>query len=248
MQNSSIYPPSSNSPYVWSNAFPVWPSVAVACGAVGVYFCTLIVLLRVFQVTPQSLQALQLTPAIVEAQVLGYVPILAYMGVALPLLARRSLREILGRFGSREVLAGLIGAFGMWLAVLAVGGLQSAIFGKQPTQNAIELFQNTHAGPLVDVMALIAVTLAPFVEELVFRGFLFNALWRRMSFWPAALCSGLVFGMAHGQVAGIAPLCAGGIVLATVYARTGSLWSSMISHGTFNAITLLLLLVAGINK
>jgi len=134
----------------------------------------------------------------------------------------------------------------MWFAVLVVGALQSGFIGKQPTQNAVQLFENSHPGLWVDIMGLVAVTLAPFVEELIFRGFIFNALWRRLSFAPAAIISGVVFGVAHGQLAGVAPLAAGGIVLATVYARTGSLWSSMISHGTFNGITLVLLLAAGI--
>jgi membrane protease YdiL (CAAX protease family) len=41
------------------------------------------------------------------------------------------------------------------------------------------------------------------------------------------------------------PLAAGGVVLATVYARTGSLWASIATHGTFNAMTLAIVLYTG---
>ena len=247
MQNSSTSQLSSNSPGTWpADAFPFWPSLAAIIGGIVIYLVTLIVLLRAFQVTAQSVRALQLTPAIVEAQLLGYVPILAYIAVVLPMLARRSLAQILGPFGGPQALTGLVGAVAMWIAVLVVGAVQSGLFGKQPTQNDVRLFENSHPGLWVDLMALIAITLAPFVEELIFRGFIFNALWRRIPFAPAAIISGILFGAAHGQAAGVAPLAAGGIVLAMVYARTGSLWSSMISHGTFNGITLLLLLASGI--
>src|SRR5208282_4314077 len=153
---------------------------------------------------------------------------------------------ILGPLNRRTIVAGLGGAVLMWIAVIGVGALESTFFGRQPTQAAVKLFENAHPGIWLDVMTAVAVTLAPFAEELIFRGFIFNALWKHMPFSAAALGSSIVFGFAHGQIGGVAPLAAGGFVLATVYARTGSLWSSMISHGTFNGITLALLLLAGI--
>jgi membrane protease YdiL (CAAX protease family) len=238
---------SPSSPASWPpDAFPAGASIAAAVGAIVVYIATLIVLLPTFHVTPELVRAMRLSPPIVEAQVAGYVPILIYMAVVLPHIARRSLREILGPLGLRQVFAGFAGAAMMWLVVEIVGGAQSAIFGHPPTQTAVRLFENANHGLWLDVMIAVAVTLGPFAEELVFRGFLFNALWQRFSFAPSAVISALVFGAAHGQLAGIVPLAAGGVVLAGVYARTGSLWSSTIAHGTFNGLTLILLFVAGI--
>jgi len=249
VQNNSILQRSPRSPLRWApDAFPGWASLAAAIGGIVVYIFTLALLLHAFHVTPQSAMSAQLTPAIVKAQILGYVPILAYIGLVLPLLARRSFGEILGRAGATEIFTGLGGAVVMWFVVIAVGALEAGIFGKQPEQNAVRLFQNSAPGLWLDLMAVVAVTLAPFVEELVFRAFVFNALWRRLPFAAAATISGLIFGAAHGQVAGILPLAAGGIVLAGVYARTGSLWSSMITHGSFNAITLILLLLSQAKK
>ena len=78
--------------------------------------------------------------------------------------------------------------------------------------------------------------MAPIVEELVFRGFLFNALLRYSPVAIAAVLSALVFGIAHGSWSAFAPLAGAGLVLAVVYYRTGALSASMIAHAGFNAI------------
>jgi len=215
-------------------------------GAIAIYFFSIVYLVRAFGITPQSIRAVQLTQGMVLAQVFSYVPILAYIMTLLPWLAQRPLTSILGPLHGRQIFAGFVGAILMWLSVMIVGAIQSGFLGHQPTQTAVKLFENAQPGIWLDVMAVVAVTVAPFAEELIFRGFIFNALWRRLPFSVSALGSGILFGIAHGQTAGIAPLAAGGIVLASVYARSGSLWSSMIAHGTFNGVTLALLLVAGI--
>ncbi|MBV8601833.1 MAG: CPBP family intramembrane metalloprotease [Candidatus Eremiobacteraeota bacterium] len=222
------------------------PSLAALAVLFVVYAGSAVVFGRALGITNKSLRSLQLTAPMVETQLLGYIPVLIYLTLVLPALARRSLREILGRFGARELLAGLGGAILMWLAVATVGALEAALLGHTPNQLAVRLFERAHPGLLLDLMIAVAVLVAPFAEELVFRGFIFNAIRVRASFPVAATLSGLLFGAAHGEAAGILPLAAGGFVLASVYARTGSLWSSIVAHGSFNGFTLLLLLSTGI--
>jgi uncharacterized protein len=247
VQNNSTLRRLPNSPASWpADAFPIWVSLLALIGAMAIYLFSIVYLVRAFGITSQTIRAVELTQGMVLAQVLSYVPILAYMLILLPWLAHRPLSLIVGPLHGRQVFAGLVGAVLMWLSVTIVGAIQAGFLGHQPTQTAVKLFENAKPGLWLDVMAVVAVTLAPFVEELIFRGFIFNALWRRLPFSLSALGSGILFGIAHGQTAGIAPLAAGGFVLASVYARSGSLWSSMIAHGTFNGITLALLLAAGI--
>jgi len=77
-----------------------------------------------------------------------------------------------------------------------------------------------------------SVVVAPFVEELLFRGYLLN-LWRvRHSPWTAILFSSLAFGLVHLQGAVFAMLA--GILLALIYLRFGSLWPGTFLHGLFN--------------
>jgi len=64
--------------------------------------------------------------------------------------------------------------------------------------------------------------------------------------WLAALFSAILFGFAHwqpGNAGAIAPLAAGGIALATVYYRSGSLVASMLTHSLFNTFTVVAVLV-----
>src|SRR5947209_5574098 len=55
-----------------------------------------------------------------------------------------------------------------------------------------------HAGGLVTVVLLIAVVfLAPFAEELLFRGYVLRSSLRHWSAVPSVLVAGIVFGVFH---------------------------------------------------
>jgi membrane protease YdiL (CAAX protease family) len=84
------------------------------------------------------------------------------------------------------------------------------------------------------------VLLAPVAEELFFRGFLFAGLRSRWSLWPAALTSGLIFGLVHAPtgITTVVPLAALGLALCWLYDRTGSLWPCVIAHMINNALAL----------
>jgi membrane protease YdiL (CAAX protease family) len=95
-------------------------------------------------------------------------------------------------------------------------------------------------------LALIAVALlvgivAPIVEELFFRGFLFGALGRVMHWVLAALSTGLVFGLVHAggtPAIFLVPLFVLGALLCVLYRRTGSLLPGMGVHAFNNALAL----------
>ena len=90
---------------------------------------------------------------------------------------------------------------------------------------------------------MLAVFIAPVVEELVFRGFVFNALLRYVNVGLAAAGSGIIFGLAHFDATAFFPLACAGVVLAFVYYRSGSLTASMLTHGGFNAVNVVLVLL-----
>lgn len=82
-----------------------------------------------------------------------------------------------------------------------------------------------------------AVIGAAVVEELVFRGVLFGALRERMETLPAALLSGLLFGLVHGyEPVGLAVVSFSGFVYALTYERTGSLAPCVLVHGVSNLL------------
>jgi membrane protease YdiL (CAAX protease family) len=147
--------------------------------------------------------------------------------------------------------AGLTG-----LVVIDIVGTLLSQVGLRPNQ--IEQFQFVLAeGPLAFVALLIAAgVLAPFVEELFFRGFLFGLYRRRKPLWQAYLISGVLFTVLHndpsrmnlpqmaGLSIGIAMLA---LMLAWVYQRTGSLYPGIVAHAVNNATGLILFYVVGIS-
>ncbi len=84
---------------------------------------------------------------------------------------------------------------------------------------------------------------APITEELFFRGFVFAGLRSRWSLWPAAIVSGLVFGLVHAPtgITAVIPLAVLGIALCWLYDRTGSLWPPVIAHVINNSLALVVI-------
>jgi membrane protease YdiL (CAAX protease family) len=77
--------------------------------------------------------------------------------------------------------------------------------------------------------------IAPVVEEIVFRGFLFSAFTNRWTVLRAAVLSSLLFGGVHGYSwSGFLMVTLFGILLCGVYWRTRSLWAPILAHALFN--------------
>ena len=85
--------------------------------------------------------------------------------------------------------------------------------------------------------ALVIAVVAPFVEELAFRGLGYSLL-ARYGRWLAIVVTGLAFGLAHGLVEALPFLAAFGIGLAYLRSRVDSVIPGMIVHGLFNALAL----------
>lgn len=88
------------------------------------------------------------------------------------------------------------------------------------------------------------VVLAPFCEEVFFRGFLYPALTSYCDYRWAILISSAVFGLAHGNFTYFPVFLGGGVALAWLYHKYQNLWVSILAHATWNGISLLLLFFA----
>ena len=80
---------------------------------------------------------------------------------------------------------------------------------------------------------------APVVEELLFRGFLQNALTKYLPIWGAILLSSFLFALVHLQPYAIPGLMSLSIAFGYLYHRTGSLRTNIILHMANNIIALL---------
>ncbi len=83
--------------------------------------------------------------------------------------------------------------------------------------------------------------LAPFAEEVFFRGFLLAALVSVIGGLRGALASSAIFSVAHLNVGTLLPIFVMGMLLAWLYLRTGSIWPSFVAHAAQNLIALTVL-------
>lgn len=253
MENNSTSLPSPPSPTPSRpSGFNLWASLAFLLGAVAVALGALFAFLIYAVFTGEiDVHQRRIGPmAEMVGTIVMYVPLGAYLVFGLPLLARRTLRELGMRApGWREVGIGLFGALLMTLAVNLTGAAIIAITHRHDTEAAIALLAQLKTPREQATFIAIAALFAPLVEELGFRVFLFNAFARYAPVWLAAVLSGAIFGLAHFGLTpwqlltvGV-PLSCGGIVLALVYRWSRCYWSNVITHSVFNALPLTLYFV-----
>ena len=88
---------------------------------------------------------------------------------------------------------------------------------------------------------LIVGLLAPFGEEIFFRGFLLAALVPIIGGMRGAVVSSAIFSAAHLNVSTLFPIFVMGMLLAWLYMRTGSIWPSFVAHAAQNLLALIFL-------
>jgi uncharacterized protein len=138
----------------------------------------------------------------------------------------------------RDVGAGLVGgailtAVALFASVVVVA-IVTAITGHSPHQP--DQIPTYVTGASFAVSGALVVLAAPFGEELLFRGFLYNSLRRSWTTWPSALLSGALFALLHGAPILILAIFPVGVGLALIYEWRHSIFASMAAHATFNLI------------
>jgi CAAX protease family protein len=99
-------------------------------------------------------------------------------------------------------------------------------------------WDSSRAAPFVANFLVIALV-APFVEELTYRGLGFAAV--EGSYGPVAaiVVTAIAFGLAHGLVVALPVLTLFGAILAWLRFKTESIYPTMILHGVFNGAALI---------
>jgi uncharacterized protein len=90
---------------------------------------------------------------------------------------------------------------------------------------------------------LVAVTVAPFCEEVFFRGYVFPPVARAIPMWAAILVTSLFFAAVHADLGSFVPLMAIGVVLTILRWRTTSIWPGMLFHALNNGLASVYVLV-----
>jgi membrane protease YdiL (CAAX protease family) len=172
--------------------------------------------------------------------------LVALLLAVFPRLAKISLRDAGFVKPTGTTLAWAVGG-ALVMAIVANGSaslLDHYFVHSKHEQDVVEIFKSLHDRVSIGIFIFFAIAFAPIAEETIFRVFFFNLGLRYGGFWTGAIVSGVLFGLAHGDLTAALPLALGGVVLCYVYYRSRNAYASMISHGLFNALSIAALLFA----
>jgi membrane protease YdiL (CAAX protease family) len=83
--------------------------------------------------------------------------------------------------------------------------------------------------------AIMAIAIAPWIEEFIFRGLMFRAMLPQWGLWRAAFASAAFFAVLHPALAW-PPVFMLGIVSALLFARSRALLPCIVLHACYNAV------------
>ena len=138
---------------------------------------------------------------------------------------------------------------------------------QQPFMEGLVGWVRDSPGVAIPAIILVVVLFGPAVEELVFRGVVFNGLYRlgalvytrsvgaehskgppgKAIFISSALASSVLFALLHLEPVLLPVLLILAITLCALFRRTGSLLPSFVAHATFNSVAAVLIILSGLN-
>ena len=141
----------------------------------------------------------------------------------------------------REYLRGGLWTYLSILPVMAMVGAFLGLFRKTllPEQEIYNLLMGLTSLPISLLFLVIVGLIAPLLEEIIFRGFLFGTLRNSFSPWRSMVYSSLLFAALHQSLVAFLPIFFLAMVLAYLYEKTGSLWPSIILHMVNNTVATL---------
>ena len=145
--------------------------------------------------------------------------------------------------------------FGIGLGTIGFGQIFTNLIikifaGTDQLNSAMELLEKAFSakGPVDGVIILLVVAIgAPLVEELLFRGVLFEEIKKVSSVKATIFLTALIFGFYHFNIIQSPNTFFMGLVLAYVYYKTKSIKASIIIHATNNILAMIPFLDQGLS-
>ncbi len=228
---------------IYSLILPAW--------VVAGFFISLAIVKGILWIMDKlSIEILSINSAVLESSLAAiiYVGALAIV-IGLPWLIRRrrtSLQEIgLNRLPTwTEILitpAGFIVYFILSAILMLVAAKLIPGFNISEAQD-VGFRQLNHRYEYLLAFATLVVV-APFAEEILFRGFMFGKLKKHIPVWVAILISSAVFGALHGAWNIAIDTFALGVILCLLRITTGSIWPSILLHMLKNSLAFYILFI-----
>lgn len=89
------------------------------------------------------------------------------------------------------------------------------------------------------LLIVMVVIVAPLIEEIVFRGLVFDELERKTSISLTILIQGLLFGLIHMNLLQGVSAAISGVYYALLLIWTGSIWAPILAHGVTNLLAII---------
>ena len=113
-------------------------------------------------------------------------------------------------------------------------------FGEPTTITELPGGTSWDSSPVALILTFISICiLTPISEELLFRGYILDALNRLHGKWPAIIISSIIFGMVHFDPFTMGMATIGGVIYGWIRMRTGSLVPGIVAHGMWNTMALM---------
>lgn len=115
---------------------------------------------------------------------------------------------------------------------------QRVLGGSSSKQGIVELFNDSQTLKERVLIIILAVAIAPMVEEFVFRFFIYGVVRRYVGRFAGLLTNSVLFAAVHAHIPSAAPLFALGVCFTIAYEWSGSILVTMTMHALFNSFTL----------
>jgi len=139
----------------------------------------------------------------------------------------------------KNIFYGIVGYLGVIPITFTLGIIIYVILNifkiKPPPQPIVGLFLVEKNTALIFASSLIAAMFGPIIEELFFRGVMYNAVKRKFGIFWGIMITSILFSFLHTHamtyfIVGFIPIAVLGIILAYLYEKTGSLIPSIVLH------------------
>lgn len=164
--------------------------------------------------------------------------------VTFPLLYWSFFRHDQAQRGQLPPISFRLGGCHLLILLLGIGICISVnnIISLSPLPAMSEAFETAsevlYSPPLLMQILALAFVI-PAAEEMIFRGLMFAPLRDRLSFWPSAIISSLLFGVYHGNLVQLVYAFALGMVMAWLYERFSTLAAPYVFHMAANFVSIL---------
>lgn len=142
----------------------------------------------------------------------------------------------------RALGTGMILLFAAYPLIFLADAVTRRILGSGAAkQEIVELFNSSQTVRQRVLVILLAVAVAPLVEEFIFRFFLYGVVKRYFGRLVGLTVNALLFAAVHAHLPSFAPLLVLGSCFTIAYEWSGSILVTMAMHALFNSLTLTVL-------